>query len=186
MLAGQVLSALRARGQATLDASAANTAGSSPRLLYELEEAVDPVNEGPWERPPLGPGLPPSIHASGVDCWGGLVERLGEPTDVDAVIHFAACPPAATGRPSMRSIASPISPRRSHRSLRTPPTTVASRRTSGPEPNSPRSFARCWTPATRWVTSAGSWGRAGRPSTTYSSGQRRGSDGGSGGPSMVP
>lgn len=80
MLAGQVLSALRARGQATLESSAANTAGASPRLLYQLEEAVDPVNEGPWERPPLGPGLPPSIHASGVDCWSGLVESLGEPT----------------------------------------------------------------------------------------------------------
>jgi hypothetical protein len=47
MLAVQVLSALRARGQATLDASAAYAAGSSPRLHYELEEAVDPVNEGP-------------------------------------------------------------------------------------------------------------------------------------------
>ena len=74
MLVGQVLAALRARGQATLDASAAHAAGSSPRLPDELEEAVDPVNEGPGERPPLGPGLPPSIHASGVDCWRGLVE----------------------------------------------------------------------------------------------------------------
>jgi hypothetical protein len=76
VLAGQVLSALRARGQATLEASAAHAAGSSPRLLCELKEAVDPANEGQGERPPLGPGLPPSIHASGVDCWTGLVERL--------------------------------------------------------------------------------------------------------------
>jgi hypothetical protein len=76
VLAGQVLSALRARGQATLEASAAHAAGSSPRLLCELEEAVDPANEGQGERPPLGPGLPPAIHASGVDCWTGLVERL--------------------------------------------------------------------------------------------------------------
>ena len=90
MLAGQVLSALRARGQATLDATAAHAAGSSPRLCYELEEAVDPVHEGPGERPPLGPGLPPSIHASGVDCWSGLVERLRETTDVVAVIHSLA------------------------------------------------------------------------------------------------
>jgi hypothetical protein len=74
MLAGQVLSAPRARGQATLEAIAAHAAGSSPRLSCELEEAVDPINEGPGERPPLGPGLPPSIHASGVDCWTGLVE----------------------------------------------------------------------------------------------------------------
>jgi hypothetical protein len=90
MLAGQILSALRARGLATLDAGAAHAAGSSPRLCYELEEAVDPVNEGPWERPPLGPGLPPSIHASGLDCWSGLVERLGEPTDVVAVIRWCS------------------------------------------------------------------------------------------------
>ena len=76
MLAGQVLSALRARGQATLEASVAHATGSSPRPSYELDEAVDPINEGPGERPPCGPGLPPSIHASGVDCWTGLVERL--------------------------------------------------------------------------------------------------------------
>jgi hypothetical protein len=100
MLAGQVLSALRAPGQATLDASAAYAAGLSPRLHYELEEAVDPVHEGPGERPPLGPGLPPSIHASGVDCRSGSVERLGESTDVDAVMHSQPYPvPTATGRP---------------------------------------------------------------------------------------
>jgi hypothetical protein len=102
MLAGQVLSALRARGQATLEASAAHAAGSSPRLLYELEETVDPVNGGPGELPPLGPGLPPSIHASGVDCWRGLVERLGEPTDVDAVIHSSACQASTVSSRSSR------------------------------------------------------------------------------------
>jgi len=97
MLAGQVLSTLRARGQATLDASAAHAAGSSPRFCYELEEAVDPVNEGPGERPPFGPGLPPSIHASGVDCWSGLIERLGEPTDLVGVeAHVGRGPPSLT------------------------------------------------------------------------------------------
>jgi hypothetical protein len=101
MLVGQVLAALRARGQATLDASAAHAAGSSPRLPYELEEAVYPVNEGPGERPPLGPGLPPSIHASGVDCWRGLVEvwenqPMSSPSDTPSRVPLLGRSPTET------------------------------------------------------------------------------------------
>jgi hypothetical protein len=104
MLAGQVLSALRARGQATLEASAAHATGSSPRRFYELEEGVDPVKEGPGERPPLGPGLPPSIHESGVDCWSGVVERLGEPTAASARLVAASSRPRATSTVTSRRV----------------------------------------------------------------------------------
>ena len=58
-----VVSALRTRGRAPLHASAARDAGSSPPLRYELDEAVDPINEEPCERLPPDPGLPPRIHA---------------------------------------------------------------------------------------------------------------------------